>query len=126
MQHRRPPDFGAKQPIKSGDVLPIFITIEDKGSGVYGKVLSGKLKIKMPSGFELANPDSCGKFSKSGQEFKNSAEIPMIKKSSPQLRCSFKMPSVADMKTFYITGELAYEYKFDGEIKVPINPTLVR
>ncbi len=116
-------DFGVKQPIKSGDVMPVFITVEDRGSGIYSKVLAGKLKIKMPANFEKI---VCDKFSGSGGEFKNTADIPMIKKKSPQLRCSFKMPSVTDIKTFYITAELPYEYKLDDEIKVSVNPTLVR
>lgn len=116
-------DFGAKQPVRSGDVLPIFVTVEDRGTGVYGNIPVGKLKIKMPSNFEKI---TCDKFTGSGGELKNSAEIPMIKKKSPQLRCSFKMPSVTDIKTFYITGELEYDYKLDNQINVAVNPTLVR
>ncbi|MFZ3076895.1 MAG: hypothetical protein WA139_00385 [Candidatus Aenigmatarchaeota archaeon] len=117
-------DFGAKQPIKSGDIMPVFITVEDRGAGIYGNVLAGKLKLKFPSNFEKV---VCDKFtSKGAGEYANTAEIPMIKKSSPQMRCSFKMPSVTDMKTFYISATLDYTYKLDDEINVAVNPTLVR
>lgn len=117
-------DFGMKQPIMSGDILPLFITIEDKGSGVYGSVPKGKLRIELPSGFEKIACDN--KFTGSGGKFENSAEIPLIKKKSPQLRCSFKTPSVTDIKTFFINARLDYTYKFDDEIKISINPTLVK
>ncbi len=116
-------DFGASQPIMSGNILPLFITIEDKGSGVYSKVISGNLKITMPPGFTVKQ---CDKFAGTSGVIKSSAEIPLIKKKSAQLRCSFTTPLVTDMKTFYILGELQYDYKLDNEIAVAINPTLVR
>lgn len=116
-------DFGASQPVMSGDILPLFITIEDKGSGVYGKVLSGNLKITMPPGFTVKQ---CDKFSGTSGVIQSSAEIPLIKKKSAQMRCSFTTPPVTDMKTFYILGELQYDYKLDNEVDVAVNPTLVR
>ncbi len=119
-------DFGVKQPLKSKDVLPIFITVEDRGAGVYGSVPARKLEITIPPGFDFAAPDSCGKFAKSGNKLTNKEAIPMIKKKSPQLRCSFKTPSVTDIKTFFFNAKLDYTYKFDNEIKVSINPTLVK
>jgi hypothetical protein len=118
-------DFGASQPIMSGNILPLFITIEDKGSGVIdrGKVLSGKLKITMPPGFTVK---TCDRFAGTSGAIQNTAEIPLIKKKSAQMRCSFTTPSVTDMKTFYILGELQYDYKLDNEINVAVKPTLVR
>ena len=118
-------DFGASQPVRSGDILPVFITVEDRGSGLLdsGNVESGNLKLIIPQDFEEV---SCTKFANSGGEYTNANIIPMIKKTSPQLRCSFKMPEVTDIKTFYISAELVYTYKLDSEVKISVNPTLVR
>ncbi len=118
-------DFGASQPVRSGDILPIFVTVEDRGTGLLdsGDIVAGNLRFTIPSEFDEV---SCSKFSNSGGEWENSAAVPMIKKKSPQLRCSFKMPDVTDIKTFYIEARLDYTYKLDNEIKVSINPTLVK
>ncbi len=113
--------FGAKQPIKSGDVLPVFITIEDKGTGIYGSVPAGSLKLSVPADFEVK---SCSKFEENGDVYENNVDIPMIKKRSPQIRCSFIMPDVTDMRTYYIKAELSYNYQKDYETDITINPSI--
>lgn len=54
----------------------------------------------------------------------NNETIPMIKKSSPQLRCSVTVPSVDVEKTFYISGYLSYTYDVTGEATVDVKPTM--
>ncbi len=110
--------FGAKQPIKSGDILPVFIRVEDKGTGIYGKIPAGKLKLYVPEGFERV---SCSKFD---NDYKNNIDISMIKRRSPQIRCSFKAPAVDNIRTYYFKAELEYRYEKDYKIDVDIKPVL--
>ena len=53
----------------------------------------------------------------------NNQEIPLIKKTSPQIRCSIKAPIVNVEKTFFIKGYLGYSYDVDGETSVGVKPT---
>lgn len=118
-------EFGLPQPVKEGDVLPLFITVEDKGSGRItggGNIATGNLKIKLPSGFTVK---SCDKFSGT-TELTNTQQIPVIKKKSPQLRCAVQVPSVTDLRTYYIQAELTYVYELDYQQDVQINPTITK
>lgn len=118
-------EFGLPQPVKEGDVMPLFITVEDKGSGRItggGNVATGNLKIKLPSGFTVK---SCDKFSGT-TELTNTQQIPIIKKKSPQLRCAVQVPSVTDLRTYYIQAELTYVYELDYQQDVQINPTITK
>jgi len=115
--------FGATLPIRSGTTLPIFITVEDKGTGLLGSLTQNKLKLS----FEGLSDVDCGdRFTScvSGS-CSNSAEIPLIRKKTPQLRCTAKAPTnVTIEKTFYITATLNYDYDIIGETIVEVKPFL--
>ncbi len=129
--------FGAILPARDGTTLPVYITVQDKGSGLLKEVPndtvdSGKksLTLKIPKDFDIGD---CEKFNNSGSDsnykyYKNNVTIPLIKKSSPQIRCSFVTPSTADVpslveKTYFITASLEYDYDIFGETVVSVKPT---
>jgi hypothetical protein len=107
----------------------MFINVEDKGDGILRTVSKGWLSIFVPkeftvncSGFTLADTDELNNI------YKNDADIPMIKKNAPQLRCQLTAPSSAAInnleKTFYISASLHYVYEITGETSVGIKPIL--
>jgi len=112
-------DFGASMPVRGGTTLPVYITVEDKGTGLLGQIDSDKLKITFPTGFTIVD---CPKFDSSGL---NNANITMIKKKSPQLRCTFTAPPESIEKTYYIRADLNYSYNIVQEANVEIKPTAV-
>lgn len=114
--------FGATLPIRTGSTLPIFISVEDKGTGLLGNIPDGKLTLNF-GGLESVDCGSrftpCG-----GGSCTNAGAIPMIRKKSPQLRCTAKAPGVNIEKTFYITASLGYSYDLIGEVSVEVKPFL--
>jgi len=153
--------FGAELPIKSNKTLPFFITVEDKGTGLFGTIKNETLAITFPEGSSEINCPkfSCGvgkletdycKVYYSNPKFPaicdanndgkvdisdvvlllqipacvNTEEILIIKKNSPQLRCSFNVPTAEVEKTFFISGYIDYNYDVNGETSVDIKPTL--
>lgn len=128
-------DFGAALPIRasnyssSNSTLPVFITVEDQGQGLFGDVPAKALLLKVPDSFVLA---TCPKFSFDSNEggyniYKNSQSITMIKKKSTQLRCSFTVPredQVVVEKTYFLSANMSYNYSLTSEVDVSVNPTL--
>lgn len=125
--------FGASMPIRASTKdkaikLPIYLVIEDKGTGLYTKVPDGKLTLKIHSDFDRIGKD-CDKFnyvttSEGYSYYTNNDPISIIRKKSPQLKCSFNSSSNVDFeKTYYITAYLNYNYTITGETEVTINPT---
>ena len=120
--------YGASLPIRTSSdidsILPIFITVQDKGSGILSDLEEGKLKFYVPDDFTVK---TCGKFDCDNGVCTNNAIIPIIKKKSPQLRCSFVMPTndtVSIERTYYISGNMTYTYDLTGEHEIKIKPIL--
>lgn len=129
-------EYGAPMPARTDSVLPVFITVEDKGSGsvegAQGDIPEGKITVKIPVDLsinDITSGEACGGYFKvSGHDLINN-KIPMIKKKSPQIRCSFTVPGedkVPDEKTYYISSELGYIYRLDKSFDVQIQPTLTQ
>ena len=134
-------DFGAALPIRtssdtSESILPVFIWVEDKGTGILGDILNytenpyNALHLYVPEEF---GEKSCDKFTEiiSDKEgfklYVSNQKIPMIKKKSPQLRCSFIMPNetiVPVEKAFFFSAEMNYTYDITGEKSIEVKPTL--
>jgi hypothetical protein len=131
--------FGASLPARDNSSLPIFISVEDKGSGLFKEITNytqsevKSLTLKVPDDFNIS---SCDKFDPRGtvseggvtyKLYRNKDVIPIIKKKSPQLRCSFTTPNstaINDLeKTYFITASLEYDYDITGETTVSIKPT---
>jgi len=117
--------FGATLPARNESSLPMFITVEDKGTGLLGVIPTNSLSIAVPSNFSSV---SCGdRFICSGNVCTNNVTIPMIKKSSPQLRCSLTTPTSTAInnieRTYFITASLEYGYEITGESVIDIKPT---
>lgn len=123
--------FGSEMPVRSNNTLSVFINVVDKGSGLYGTIPSGDLSITFPP--DLTDPYCGEKFncgSGGSAVCKNNkpspiGDIPIIKKSSPQLRCIVNASStVTDEKTEYIIASLNYNYDVEGETSVGVKPTM--
>lgn len=119
-------DFGASMPVRNATTLPVYITVEDKGTGLLGTIGSGNLKITFPDGFTIGD---CPKFTCSSPPGNivctTNADIPIIKKKSPQLRCSITTPAESIEKTYYIRADMDYNYDIVQEASVEIKPTAV-
>ncbi len=128
--------FGASLPIKASSasfesILPIFITVEDKGQGLFGDIPEKTLLLKVPASFKVKE---CNKFDKvtsmstsSITTYTNKDKIPMIRKKSPQLRCSFIVPDeeqVVVEKTYFLSANMNYQYSLTNDIEVEVKPTL--
>ncbi|MEM5778299.1 MAG: hypothetical protein QXD43_00485 [Candidatus Aenigmatarchaeota archaeon] len=120
--------FGAQLPARNESSLPIYITVEDKGNGLLKEIPEHKLKLKVHKDFTLSD---CEKFEleSSGDYniYRNKDKIPIIKKKTSQIRCSFTTPSSDAInnleKTYFITASLEYDYEIIGETSVDVKPT---
>lgn len=112
-------EFGASLPIKADTTLPIYITVEDKGTGLYATIPNHALNITVPSGFVW---DNCGeRFECSDNTCFNNDDIMMIERKSPTFRCSFKTPSsVTIEKVYNIEASLNYTYDITNQVDVDI------
>jgi len=173
--------FGKSSPVETGEVLPVFIDIEDKGSGSIGSEIKNEvggevLRFYVPIDFTVIKecnkltlleetetegnmeyniwelkehachikPDRTDENTENfcnGKSTKEECEnadfsvcywegesIAMVKKkSSPQIRCSFTVPSEEDVpvqKTYNFYADMTYSYNLDGEDEIKIKPTL--
>lgn len=112
-------EFGASQPIKNSTTLPVYITVEDKGTGLYSDIPQGELIIKIPEGFTFEN---CGeRFDcPTSTECKNKQPVLMIARKSPTFRCSFTTPSVSIEKVYNIEANLNYTYDITQQVDVDV------
>ena len=134
--------FGASLPARNSSSLPIFLTIQDKGTGLLKEIPAStdeSLYLKVPDSFGFVS-ESCDKFEDTGSSvtegditykfYRNKVPISIIKKSSPQIRCLFTAPNSAAIndieKTFFITSSLKYSYEITGETSVNVKPTASR
>jgi len=118
-------DFGASLPVKENSLLPVYIVVHDKGTGILREIETDTLEITFP--FDVPS-GACTPtyFTCSGRVCRNSvAPIPIISKKSLEIRCdNIYTPSV-DLgieKTFFISAVLEYNYSAVGEVKVEVNP----
>lgn len=114
-------EFGASLPVKTGVTLPLYVTVEDKGTGLYATIPRGDLTIKVPEDFVLETP-SCGeRFECSGKECYNNETIMMIERKSPTFRYSFKTPNTVTIEKVYnIEAFLNYTYDITNQVDVDI------
>lgn len=127
-------DYGASLPLRNATVLPVFIWIEDKGTGILPDIDNDSLIIKTPINFtQDEGTKYCGgkfeywKTDNANYSYYNNTgeKIPMVKKKSPQIRCSMT-PTLGTepSKTFYLTASMNYTYPLYEETSVEIKPTL--
>jgi hypothetical protein len=153
--------FGAELPIRSNKTLPLFISVEDKGTGIFGEIKNKTLSIAFPEGstevscvkFECGMGKLASDYCKNYYEAPkfpaicdsnddgivdindmvrltqiyaclNIDKIPLIKRKTPQLRCTFNVPTAEVERTFFISGYLDYNYEISEETNVDVKPTL--
>jgi hypothetical protein len=117
-------EFGSSLPVKTETVLPVYLTVEDKGTGLYSQIPTGALKLTVPSDFSYIE---CGdRFNCLGNVCTNTGDpIIMIDRKSPKFRCSFTTPSDTSIieKLYNIEASLSYTYdvinQVDVDIKIP-------
>ena len=121
-------DYGASLPIRTERVLPVYITVQDKGTGLLKEVPQNALKIIIPEGFGLAeDSNSCGeRFTCNGSSCSNTEDsLTMIKRESPTIKCSFTTPNEGNVvleRTYFITASLDYGYNLTQKIDVEVQP----
>jgi len=116
-------EFGASQPIKANTILPIYVTVEDKGTGLYAEIPNHELNITIPSVFVW---EGCGeRFECSGDTCFNNDDIMMIERKSPTFRCSFTTPDTVTIEKVYtIEASLNYIYDITKQVDVDIKTIL--
>ncbi len=126
-------DFGTTLPVKNNASLPVYIRVEDKGTGMLKQIEKGNFTVTFPDEFTVPNgPDTCPYLNCTGKSCTNTnAEIPIINKKSLDIRCSgIKTPDVIrgssgleiPEKTYFINSSLDYNYYVAGEVDVQVNP----
>lgn len=123
-------DFGATLPVKNDSSLPVYIEVQDKGTGLLKQIDSGNFTVTFPDNFNVQNGNkTCPYFNCANNKCKNNVPILMINKKSLDIRCSgIKTPTVADMgagvpeKTYFIGSTLDYNYYTAGEVDIEVNP----
>jgi hypothetical protein len=124
-------DYGTSLPIKDESPLSIYITVEDKGTGLLRKIeLDDEFNIIFPAGFDLSDANcplfDCSGSVNSGWTCENNDDIYLTNKKTMEMRCAnIITPSLfsdAPEKTYFITAELEYEYYAVGEVDVEVKP----
>jgi hypothetical protein len=114
-------ELGASLPIRTGRALPVYITAEDKGSGLLERIPSGSLTIEAPS---FTKPDCGERFTCSGNSCSNSQELIMISRKSPTIKCSFMTPTDVDLEqTYFVDAYLDYYYSVVEETSIEVKPS---
>jgi hypothetical protein len=123
-------EFGASLPIKNNTILPIYVTVEDKGTGLYATIPYNALSLTVPTGFSWEDAGSCGdRFECNVTEGicrnKEQDGIMMIEKNSPTIRCSLRTPnSVTIEKVYNIEAALNYTYDITKQVDVDVKTIL--
>jgi len=121
-------DFGATLPVRDSSTLPIYVKVQDKGTGLLKEITPGCFTIKFPSDFTV--PDgttTCPYFNCVDNDCTSNEAIPMINKKSLEIRCdNIKAPSgdaIGDLeKTYFISSTLGYNYYVAGSVDISVNP----
>jgi hypothetical protein len=118
-------EFGTNLPVKNASPMPVYITVEDKGTGLLREIASGTFTITFPAGFSLSQ-DSCPYFNCGGNVCTSDEDIPIINRKSLEIRCSdITTPSSispAPERTYSIEAEITYDYSAIGQVDVTVNP----
>jgi hypothetical protein len=147
-------DFGANLPVRDSSELPLYVTVQDKGTGMLNSIPKGTFTIQLPSDFQFTKKDipaSGGQGDNFGnicpyfncqqvgdpsapstnprKICTNYKDIPMVNKKSLEIRCSgIKSPTEASIsnleKTYFINSTLNYNYYLTGEVDVVVTPRL--
>jgi hypothetical protein len=120
-------DFGTTLPVKNDANLPIYIRIEDKGTGMLKEIAEGNFTVTFPTNFTVPDgPNTCPYLVCTNKKCKNTnAKIPIISKKSLDIRCSgIKTPANIGVpeKTYFISSSLDYNYYVIGEVDIEVNP----
>lgn len=115
-------ELGATLPIRTGRTLPVYVTVQDKGSGMLEEIPTGTLIIE-PNGFTLKEK-SCGeRFKCESGVCRNIQPLIMIDRESPTIKCSFETPSNVDLEqTFFIDAYMDYSYQIVEEVGIEVKP----
>ena len=125
-------DFGTSLPIRSDSSIPVYLVVQDKGTGLLRKIESGTFEITFPSDFVLSDldcpffDDCSARDSDNNYVCTNDEDISIINKKSLEIRCAgFKTPSTLSPgpeKTYFIKATIDYDYYAIGSVNVEVKP----
>lgn len=122
-------DFGTSLPVKNNSYLPVYVKVEDKGTGILKQIDSGTFKIQFPKDFIVEDgDDNCPYFhcDSSTRLCESNSDIIMVDRKSLEIRCSgIKTPndiSPAPEKTYFINASIDYAYYAAGEVDIEVKP----
>ncbi|MFH0929564.1 MAG: lipoprotein [Candidatus Aenigmatarchaeota archaeon] len=120
-------ELGAALPIRTGSILPVYITVQNKGSGLFDEVAQGELFLGIPGGFDVIESD-CAAMGPSGYAgyYTNIDSIPLVGKKTYKIKCSLMVPGedkVDIEQTYFLNAYFhSYVYEVLKEVSVNVNP----
>lgn len=104
------------QPFIAGSNVPVSIVIQDLGKGLLNGVEKDKIKVSFEDGTKI---DCDYPTSKIGSK----EMIPLIKKVSPPIKCSFKAPDTQDTRSLFLRVEIPqYDYELHDSARIDVKP----
>jgi hypothetical protein len=114
-------ELGASLPIRSGRTVPVYVTVEDKGSGLLERIPPGNLTIRT---IGPTTPDCGERFNCSANECTNNQTLIMISRKSPTIKCSFTAPIGVELEqTYFVDAFLDYYYSVVEETSIEVKPS---
>ncbi len=130
------------QVFRSGQTVTFLVYAQNKGSGVVETEKSGDSGSGQVNGPDLyvtleysgakngqgvlnCNiPDKDGKCDISENSNSKSVCVPLsfVRDETPPVRCTLRIPTIEDEKTFYITATSEYVYRFSETVRVAVKP----
>lgn len=116
-------ELGAAMPIRAGSILPVYLIVENKGSGLFDEVAQGELFLGIPGGFAI---EECGALedSRHAGYYNNTESIPLVGKKTYKIKCSLRVPSNVDIEQTYFLNAYYHNYVYEvlKEVSVDVNP----
>jgi hypothetical protein len=114
-------ELGASLPARTGRTVPVYVTVEDKGSGLLEDIPLYKLKVEAPG---FSKPDCGERFNCSANECTNNQTLIMISRKSPTIKCSFTTPTGIDLEqTYFVDASMDYYYSIIEETSIEVKPS---
>lgn len=122
-------ELGATMPLRSGAILPIYLTVYDKGDGILDQVPPLNLILAVPEGFTIYN-NECGEFFRHEKQptegytyYLNSNGIPFVGKKTYKMKCTFRVPTTNNEQTYFVDAYfLEYYYDVLKQVDVEVKP----
>ena len=137
-------ELGATMPLKAGSLLPVYLTVYDKGQGLIDKIPFYQLVLGVPG--ETVNnsgniacrysdedcfiPYDCTAFLRPDSQptagytyYVNNMDVPLMDRKTYKMKCSFRVPDIRAEHTYFFDAYfLEYYYDVLKQVDVEVKP----